>query len=154
MIPEKFVEFIHGNVAIYIGAGNEKMKTAVNHVLGAKVNPDGDSFTCFIPKAEADKLVSYLETGNKAAVLMGALPTHEAYQFKGTCTSIRVADDSELAYAQAYIDKMSAYVKPFGIPEEYFSIYVVDSSMAVTLKVEEIYDSTPGPGAGKIIFPN
>ncbi len=99
-------------------------------------------------------MVSYLETGNKAAVHMGALPTHEAYQFKGTCTSIRVAGDGELAYAQAYIDKMSAYVKQVGIPEEYFSIYVVDSGIAVTLKVEEIYESTPGPGAGKLIFPN
>jgi hypothetical protein len=153
MIPEKFVEFIHGNVIMSIGAGNEKMQTAVNRVLGAKVNSDGDSFTCFIPKAGADKLVSYLETCNKAAVGIGA-PSHEAYQFKGTSTSIRVADDGELAYMQAYVDRMSAYVKPFGIPEEYFSTYVVDPSIAVTVKVEEIYESTPGPGAGKLLSPN
>ena len=130
------------------------MQTAINRVLGVKVDSDGDSFTCFIPKAGADKLVSYLETCNKAAVGMGTLPSHEAYQFKGTCTSIRAADDGELTYMQAYVDRMSAYLKPFGIPEEFFSTYVVDPSIAVTLKVEEIYDSTPGPGAGKLIFPN
>ena len=130
------------------------MQTTVTRVLGSKVNSDGDSFTCFIPKTVADKLVSYLETCNKAAACMGTLPSHEAYQFKGTCTSVRVADDGELTSMQAYIDKMSAFVKPFGIPEELFEDFVVDPSIAVTVKVEEIYESTPGPGAGKLIFPN
>jgi hypothetical protein len=154
MIPDNLIEFIHGNTFIYIGARNEKKQTTVNRVLGAKVNSDADSFTCFIPKAVADKLVSYLETCNKAAVIMGTLPSNEAFQFKGTCTSIRVANDGELAYMQVYLDKMSAHGKQFGIPEELFGDFVVDPSIAVTLKVEEIYDSTPGPGAGKLIFPN
>ena len=154
MIPDKFVEFINGNTFMYIGARNEKLQTTSNRVLGAKVNPDGDSFTCFIPKPVADKLVSYLDACNKSAVTMATLPSHEAYQFKGTCTSIREADDGELAYAQAYLDKMVTFTSQFGIPEDFFRAFVVDPSIAVTLKVEEIYDQTPGPGAGKLIFPN
>ncbi len=154
MIPDKFVEFIHGNTAIYIGAGNEKMKTTVNHVVGAKVNPDGDSFTCYIPKAGTDKLVSYLEACNKYAVTMATIPSHEAYQFKGTCISVREADDGAVKYAQTYLDKMVDFTSQFGIPEELFSNFIVDPSVAVTIKVEEIYDQTPGPGAGKLIFPN
>jgi hypothetical protein len=154
MIPEKLVEFIHGNTFIYIGARNEKLQTTCNRVLGAKVNPDGDSFTCFIPKAAADKLVSYLEACNKYVVAMATLPSYEAYQFKGTCTSIRDADNGELAQAQAYLDKMVAFTSQFGIPEEFFGSFAVDPSIAATIKVEEIYDQTPGPGAGKLIFPN
>ncbi len=154
MIPENLVEFIHGNTFMYIGARNEKLQTTCNRVLGAKVNPDGDSFTCFIPKPVADKLVSYLDACNKSAVTMVTLPSHEAYQFKGTCASIREADDGELAYAQAYLDKMVTFASQFGIPEDFFSNFIVDPSIAVTIKVEEIYDSTPGPGAGKLIFPN
>ncbi len=154
MIPENLVEFIHGNTFMYIGARNEKLQTTCNRVLGAKVNPDGDSFTCFIPKAVTDKLVSYLDACNKTAVTMATIPSHEAYQFKGTCISVREADDSELTYAQAYLDKMVAFTSQFGIPEEAFSNFIVDPSIAVTIKIEEIYDQTPGPEAGKLIFPN
>ena len=154
MIPENLVEFIHGNTFMHIGARNEKLQTTASRVLGAKVNPDGDSFTCYIPKAVTDKLVSNLEACSETAVTMSTIPSHEAYQFKGTCTSIREADDGELAQAQAYLDKMVAFTSQFGIPEDFFRAFVVDPSIAVTLKVEEIYDQTPGPGVGKLIFPN
>ena len=151
MIPEKLVEFIDGPTAMAVGTRDEKLCPAVNRVFGAIVNADRATITFFVPEIMSEKMVRDLKDNGRIALLICEPISHETYQFKGAYISSRKSNEEEIAFQDGYFNKISSHMAQVGTPEEYWNTLVYKPSVAVTFRVEDIFDQTPGPGAGKKI---
>ena len=75
--------------------------------------------------------------------------SHEAYQFKGRFVEARPSDANDRAVQMIYRSKtISHQIERLPNIETLIDGYVLEPSTTVTLKVEEVFVQTPGPGAG------
>lgn len=154
MIPDRVVEVIHGSAIMYVGTRDEELRPAHTRVIGAVVHPDHETMTFFIPESRSERIVSDLKNNGKIALAIG-LPTHEAYQVKGTYISSHPTDTRDWAVQEAYRSKVLSALLQAGYPEQIVKPYtlgfVYRPGIAITFRAEEIFLQTPGPEAGKKI---
>ena len=151
MIPEKLVEFIQGPTFMFVGTRDEKLSTSVKAVFGAIVNQDRETITFFVPEIMSEKMLRNLDDNGRVSLTMTQMPSHETYQFKGGYISSRKSNDKEIAIQDVHCDKMVLLMEMVGFPKEYWTGYIYKPSVAVTFQVEDIFDQTPSPEAGKKI---
>ena len=147
MIPQKFVDFIHGPRVIFIGTRNEKLRPAFSWVFGAVADAESDTVTVFVPDIEGEETLTNVKANGQVSLTV-ADPSHEAYQFKGAYIDSRPSNDDDRAVQEVYRSKVSPHFAAFDSRAELIHGFVMDPSTAVTFKVEEIFVQTPGPGAG------
>lgn len=152
MIPDQIVELVHGAAFLSLGTRNEKLHPAHTFAIGAIVNADRETVTCFVPQSRTERILRNLENNGK--ITLGAnSATHEAYQLKGRYVSVRPADEKDRAIQEIYRKKLVSFTVQHGYPEEVIRPlvlgFVYQPAVAITFRVEEIFLQTPGPDAGK-----
>lgn len=154
MIPDRIVEVVHGPAVMYIGTRNERLYPAQAFVIGAVVHPDHETITFFIPESRSERVLSDLNNNGRVALAV-SLPTHEAYQVKGTYISSRPTDAKDRAVQEIYRSKLLSAMIQAGYPEQFVTLFVrgfaYQPGTAITFRAEEIFLQTPGPEAGKKI---
>jgi hypothetical protein len=151
MIPQRLVEFIDGPILMVVGTRDEKLCTAISRAMGAIVNEDRETITFFVTERFSERTVENLRDNGRISLTIVEPISHEAYQLKGAYISSRKSNDKEIALQDAYFDKIAVHLPKMGVPEEYWNPLVYKPSVAVTFRVEDIFDQTPGPGAGEKI---
>ncbi len=146
MIPKKLVDFVHGPRVMFLGTRSATLRPSFSWVCGAVADESG-TITFFVPDIEADQVLRDLEDNGQIALTMHDGISHESYQFKGKSAELRPSDERENAIQDIWLSKLVAQMASVGMGEEVLNGYVTKPSTAVTLKVEEIFVQTPGPGA-------
>jgi hypothetical protein len=154
MIPDRIVEVIHGPAWMYAGTRDESLHPAQTFVVGAVVHPDRETVTFFVPESRSARILSDLENNGKVA-LAASWVTHEAYQLKGHYISSCPTDAKDRAVQELYRSKLLAATTRAGYPEQIAKPlvlgYAYEPGVAISFRVEEIFQQTPGPEAGKKI---
>ena len=149
MVLEKLVDFIHSPTFMFVGTRDEKLCPSFNRVFGAIVNQDRETITFFVPEILSEKMLRNLKDNGRIALTIVEMPSHETYQFKGAYISERESNDKETALQDVYCNQMISLMQKLGTHEEYWEGLVYKPSVAVTFRVEDIFNQTPGPRAGE-----
>lgn len=154
MIPERVVEVLSGPAFMQVGTRNAGLRPAHAWVVGARVHPDRETVTFFVPEGRARRVLNDLEANARVA-LGASFASHESYQLKGTYVSARPTDAADLALQEAYRASLFSAAREAGYPEEIarpFTLgFAYRPGVAITFRVEEIFVQTPGPDAGRKI---
>jgi hypothetical protein len=168
MIPEEITRFLEGATVAYAGTRDDKLVPQIHQVSGLIVGPDRQTITCLIPDDHSETLIRSLEDNGRFALLVvgsttgpkaskppnPAVDYHECYQFKGDYVGSRRAADGDISVVYQTRRRFQELFRPlFGFSEEASAAYIRRSGVAVTFRVQEIFDQTPGPGAGRRIVP-
>ena len=148
MISADLVEFLNGPVVLLVGTRDENMRPSAAYPFGCVTDGEDDTITFFLPNVEGGAVLRDLKQNGKVALTAVEGISHLAYQFKGTYIESRAVDEQEKALQDAYKEKVIPHYLKKGVAEAYFGRIVYDPSTAVTFRVEEIFDQTPGPAAG------
>jgi hypothetical protein len=139
---------------MYAGTRNERLRPAQTYVIGAVVHPDRETVTFFVPESRSERILGDLKSNGRVALAVG-LPTHEAYQLKGSYVSSRPTDAKDRAVQEIYRSKLLSALLQAGYPEQIVKPYILglayQPGVAITFRAEEIFLQTPGPEAGKKI---
>jgi hypothetical protein len=73
---------------------------------------------------------------------------HCSTQLKGVSLDARLARDDEATFVRARRDALADSLDAIGIPRRVTQNITCWPAFAVTLRVDEIFDQTPGPNAG------
>jgi hypothetical protein len=151
VIPARVVEFLRGPSIMHVGTRDGSLRPAHSHVTGAIVDDDLRTVTFFVTEQRAKRVLSDLEN-NGRVTLTAAQATHEAYQLKGSYVSSHPATEAEYAFQDAYRNKLWPGLAQV-FPEEVVKPMVLGTayrpSVAITFRVEHVFQQTPGPGAGE-----
>ena len=155
MIPGLILAFLKdkGTVAVS-GTRDATLTPHVHYVSGWDVEPDQRTIRCSINRAYLDYLFSSLENNGQFSLTVEQIGTHETYQLKGNYAGQAEPNDADFAAHQRIADRFAKAVSAlFGLSEEDCRAFISSPTVIVRFTVREIFLQTPGPGAGRRVFP-
>jgi len=155
MIPGKILTFLEdrGTVAVS-GSRDANLIPQIQYLSGWQVESDKRTIRCSMHEAYTDNLFSSLEGNGQFSMTVEQIGSHETYQFKGDYVSSTEPDDADLAAHERIKKRFAkAFNQVLGFPEDVCQAYIPLPSLVIRFTVREIYLQTPGPGAGRRLFP-
>lgn len=155
MIADKFITFLKNNdVGLSIATRNSDLTPSIGRPFNAIVSEDRKNITFYMPSAMLRHHLENVQDNGKVALNIGAIPSHETYQFKGTYISHHNCNEQEISEMKIMLQRFKNGLSKFGMPEETLSLldkFSVSPAIGITFKVEEIFEQTPKPGTGNKI---
>lgn len=151
-ISERLAAFLEGPVWGHGGTRDRENIPASHAVFGVRISPDREHLTALVAEHWTHGLRENLADNGRFAVTLGLNSTHETYQLKGTCTEVLAATAADLAAQDRWVQGSVDEMKKVGAPDQWAQALAnmkVRPCVAVTIRIEELYVQTPGPGAGE-----
>jgi len=156
MIPGFIVEFLGRASVGVIGTRDASLAPHLHFVSGWFVHADGASVVGLVPDSLRDHLSDGLMPGGRIALVAEVIGPHETYQLKGRYLEHRPAQASDgpvyRACRQRFVTAVQEHLKG-RFREDDLAARVHEPAIAVRFAVEEIFLQTPGPAAGRRVFP-
>ncbi len=148
MIPEQTLEALTNGFG-HLGSASTDLKTTHTDTLSASVDQANDTVTAFVLSFLAGPVLENLQATGRVSYFF-ALPSHEAYQFKGQFLETRELTADELAHSEQFRNVAQELLGSMGIPAEASAqMFGTAPDLGITFKVEKIFTQTPGPEAGQ-----
>ena len=147
MIPEQTLETLANGFG-HLGSVDSNLKSTHTDTLSADVDQEKGTVTCFVLSFLAGSVLENFRANGRVSYFV-ALPSHEAYQFKGQFIDTRGLTEDDLYKSEKFRDAAQEYLTSMGSPAEPLAkMFGMAPDLGVTFKVEKIYKQTPGPEAG------
>jgi hypothetical protein len=102
----------------------------------------------YLPVATSHETIQNLATSHRLAVASTHPLENVATQIKGTTVEARLARQDEAAFVRERLDAFSKVLEPAGVPRRLVHSVAHWPAFAVTMRVEQIFEQSPGPHAG------
>jgi hypothetical protein len=116
--------------------------------VGLRVHPDRATATIYLPEATSQGTRANLLVNARIAVLASYPLDHRSLQLKGGVKRVTLAEEGALPAIQAYLETFASVLEVVGMPPELVRMVSHWPAFAVEFHVEELFQQTPGPGAG------
>ena len=135
----------------HVGSASADLLPSQNFAHGARLNLTESTLTIFVQKNFCKNVVRDSET-TKRVVFYSAVPSHEAYQVKGDVVSVAPLSEADVSESQQYCDQVIKTLTELGLsPDIPKKIWGRVADTGITIELEQIFNQTPGPEAGKPI---
>jgi hypothetical protein len=156
MIPGFIVEFLGRASVGVMGTRDANFAPHLHFVSGWFVHDDTSSVVCLVPASFTDHLSDCLVPGGRIALVAEVIGPHETYQLKGSYLDHRPAEASDRPVYQAcrqrFVTAVQNHLKG-RYRDEDLAARVHEPAIALRFAVEEIFLQTPGPAAGRRVYP-
>lgn len=141
-------EFLESGVAIQVGTASDAGRPHAVNAWGARVNPDG-SMSIFIEAKRASRPLANLATNPKVAVIFGDPITYRSVQLKGRWRSTAHPSADDRNWVSRHRDLFASTTSLVGDNPNSIRNLWTDDVTRVDFEVEQAFDQTPGPEAGR-----
>jgi hypothetical protein len=149
MITDELAGFLESGICISIATRDAGLRPSGARVWAVTVDEDRCHVTAYVLEAAAGPILSDLGDNGQAALGFGRPSDHRAIQLKGVFAGARPAAPDEQPVVERQVAGMSDQLEGIGIPRAMFVNWAVWPAVAIRLRVEHIFDQTPGPRAGE-----
>jgi Pyridoxamine 5'-phosphate oxidase len=154
-IGDELKAFLEGPVSVLVGTRDSRLVPEITRAWGPRISEDRQSVSLCVPIATSRKTLDNLEANGRIAVAFSLPTNYKTFQLKGRHAKTAEPDTTDLAAVEQHRDAFSTVNTPLGQPREIVEAFwraEIETS-AVLVKIlfvpEEVFDQTPGPGAGK-----
>ena len=149
LIPEELGTFLESGLAIVAATRDGDLDPDGAAALAVRVHEDRAGLTVFFYADAAAQMLRNLKSHPQIALDLDLPTTHRACQVKGLYVSSRPARDEERPEIERQLDAFAADLESIGIPRAMTAEWKSWPSTALEVRVTELYEQTPGPGAGE-----
>ncbi len=150
LITPELRSFIEEPQGMSMGTRNANLKPEYCRLLGTYV-VENDIIRMFIAKSTAERTIANIEENKLFSINLASPLTYESYQFKGICLKFGDCDDEDYANIDNYMTGFNDCLIKVGVKDGIVYKWPTRPSIAIEMKVEEIFDQTPKVGAGNKI---
>jgi len=154
-ISDELKTLIEGPVSVVVGTRDSRLVPEITRAWGPRVSEDRQSVSLCVPLATSRKTLDNLEANGQIAVVF-CLPTnYRTCQVKGRHAKAAEPDSTDLAIVERHRDAFAEVTAPLGQPREIIEAFwraeIETSAQLVKIFFvpEQVFDQTPGPGAGR-----
>jgi hypothetical protein len=154
-ISDELKTFIEGPVSVLVGTRDSRLVPEITRAWGPRVSEDRQRVSLYVPVATSRKTLDNLEGNGEIAVTFSLPTNYRTFQLKGRHATTGEPDDTELEVVERHRDAFATVNEPLGQSRrrvEAFWRAEIETS-AVLVKIffapEQVFDQTPGPGAGR-----
>lgn len=148
MIDAELASFLQEGIAIQLGTRNARLEPEGVRVIAMQVEGDGTHVVVYVADVSAPRVLPDLESNGQAALVCSRPPDERACQVKGTFAGARPATADERALVQAQWDRWLDRLATIGFVRTAFEHWPTWPCVAIRIRVNAIFNQTPGPGAG------
>ncbi len=148
MMDTELASFLQEGIGIFLGTRNERLEPNGTRVVAVRVEGDGLHVVAFVPAGESREVLADLEANRQAALVFARPPDERACQLKGLFAGAHPAREEERAMVEAQWHRWLERLTTIGYPHETFAHWTTWPCMAIRVRVQAIFNQTPGPGAG------
>lgn len=112
---------------------------------------DLETVTVYLPVATCHEAIQNLAITKRLAVAATNPVDNSATQLKGTTLEARLAREDEAAFVNGRLEAFAEMLAHIGVPRRTTRSVAHWPAFAVQVRVEQIFDQTPGPKAGSRI---
>ena len=144
------VEFIQGGVAVGVATRDDDLKPEFARGWGPEVSADGRSLRLCVTAPEGSRMRANLEQNGAVAVGFSPPTIARAVQVKGVASRVGEPEAADLERVERHLRSFVAEAERIGAPAELsMRMFVGTGLMAVWFSIDEVFDQTPGPTAGR-----
>jgi Pyridoxamine 5'-phosphate oxidase len=150
VLTPELVEFVHSGVAVGVASRDESMRPMFARAWGPLVSADRRSLTLCVSAAEGSATRANLE-GNGAVALGFCPPTiAKAVQLKGVAVVVGEPGPDDLGRVERHVRAFRANAERVGLPPAVAErIFDGSALVMISVSIDEGFDQTPGPMAGR-----
>jgi hypothetical protein len=147
-IDAELKAFLESGVHIYAGACDAALVPSTSQAWGPRVSEDGASVEFFVDRPAGEQLITDLRTNGRIAATFTCPPTHRTIQLKGRCVEIGDPAPDDWAWIERHRTSFTQVVAYYGYPAHLVRNLWSMQVTRVRFTVEDVFNQTPGPGAG------
>ena len=139
---------IDEGMAVFVGTVSPDGSPAGCRAI-AVTSPDQlKTVTVYVPMATSRDVLANVAATKRLAIVGTYPPDHSTMQLKGTTTAVRLAGDDEAEFVHYRLEKFADVLYAIGVPRRVTRAINYWPAFAIDMKVDEIFEQTPGPNAG------
>ena len=147
MIDTQLAAFLEDGIAIQLATRNERLEPNGTRVVAVSVEPDGTHLLAYVP-ASATHVLPDLESSGQVAIVFSRPPDERACQVKGSFAGARPGLAGERDAVVAQWDRWLNRLESIGFSRAAWRDWPFWPCLAIRVRVNAIFNQTPGPGAG------
>ena len=148
MIAQQLADFLQEGLSTYIASRNERLEPNAARVTALVVEPDGQYVVAFVPVVAGGPIMRDLRANGQVALVSARPPDERGCQVKGVFIEAREARDDERPMVIDQWERFRDKLAMIGLPRVTTDAWVTWPCVAIRLRVQALFDQTPGPGAG------
>lgn len=149
-LSPELVTFVESGVAVSVATRDGANRPAATRAWGPLVSEDGRTLTLCLIAPPGSATRANLEQNGRIAVGFSPPTIARAVQVKGVAVEVGDAGRDELERAGRHFEAFCAEVEAIGFASELAGrIYGRADFVSVTVSIEDVFDQTPGPTAGR-----
>jgi len=150
-IHPELAAFLESGISVLVGTRDARNRPHSLRAMGARVAADGRELIVFLPDATAGPNLADLRESSRVAVTFCLPRDHRSFQIKGELLSLAPADPRDHPFLDAYVRAFSSELMFVGVPPRVVQRMATWPCHAARLRVEAVFEQTPGPGAGVVL---
>lgn len=149
MIHSTLRAFLEQPVMMMAAIGEAAGGAALGRCLGLRF-PVGDGpIEIVFSAGQWTDLALSAGPGRAIALTLVHPSTYRTYQLKGRIEAVGDGDAEDVALARAYVDRVLDMLGALGVEPDVIAHWCcIDAVRRVAVRADQLFDQTPGPGAG------
>ena len=139
---------VEPGVSVIVGTVDADGNPACCRAVGLHTRDALATVTVFVPIATSERTMANVAATGRIAVVTTHPISHCATQLKGTVQRTRAAREDEEPFIASHFAGFGGVLNTIGYPPRITRSVVHWPAYALELRVEEIYEQSPGPKAG------
>ena len=148
-IPQALAEFLDGGLSILVGRADERARPDCTRGAGVRIDAAAGRMTIYVPTVGADRTLANFSSNGRVAVTFSRPYDNRSYQLKGRVRSVAATSAEDHERQQRWLAAFVEQLAIVGVARSVPRRWRITPSVAVDIDVEELFEQTPGPGAGK-----
>jgi hypothetical protein len=153
VLPAELARFLEDGQLIVVATRTDDLEPECMDATALRVEGEPGVVAIYVPAALAGPTLANLRSNGQIAVGIGRPTDHRTYQLKGVFVDDRPAGEEERQLQLDYLEKVTRQLGLVGVPQSVCRRIVWWPSHVVRFAVRDIFEQTPGPGAGRRFDP-
>jgi len=149
-LSDELVALVHSGVAASVATRDGDLRPAFTRAWGPQLSEDGQTLKVCVIAPPGSATRANLEENGAIAIGLSRPTTARAVQLKGVAVEVREPEPDELDCAERHFGAFCAEAETIGYSAELVRrLYRPLDFVTVTLSIDDVFDQTPGPRAGR-----
>ena len=148
VIDAELKSFLEPDRVVSVGTTSDDLIPSGVRAWGPTVSEDGSSIQMFLDRPSAASVIANLRDNGRVAVCFTHIYTLRSVQLKGRCVEIGDPSAEDWPVIEKHRSGFAEAAEVIGYPRPLIRNLWSTQVVKIRMVVDEIFDQTPGPGAG------
>jgi hypothetical protein len=139
---------LDGGTSVLVGTVDRHLMPACCRAIALTSADDLASVTTYVPVATSQTTIANIAMSHRMAVVVTHPVDHFSVQLKGITGTVRLARDDEAPLVNERLEQFADVLHSLGVPRRVTRAVTHWPVFAIEMRVEDVYEQTPGPRAG------